>query len=188
MTLATDYLLGGVTAWLAVLLFRRREKSVRWWAVAFTALALGAFLGGTWHGFWQSDALWKLTVLTVGVASFAMVVGSTLAATRSKALIVLAALKLAAYWAWMLFHDEFIFVVIDTGIAFAAVAALHLWRWNGWILAGVGVSVAAALVQASGFALHRHFNHNDLYHVIQVAAMLLLYRGARDLTDSEALR
>jgi hypothetical protein len=35
--------------------------------------------------------------------------------------------------------------------------------------------------------LHRHFNHNDLYHVIQVAAMLLFYRGARRLTDSVAL-
>jgi hypothetical protein len=83
----------------------------------------------------------------------------------------------------MLERDEFIFVVLDSGIAFAAVAALHLWRFNGWILAGVAVSVAAALVQASGLDLHRHFNHNDLYHVIQIGAMCLLYRGARLLTD-----
>jgi hypothetical protein len=72
---------------------------------------------------------------------------------------------------------------IDTAIAFGVVAALHVWRFSGWILAGVAVSVGAALVQASGFALHRHFNHNDLYHVIQIAAMLLLYRGARELRD-----
>jgi hypothetical protein len=79
-------------------------------------------------------------------------------------------------------------VVIDTGIAFAVVLALHLWRFNGWIVAGVALSAAAALVQASGFALHRHFNHNDLYHVIQLAAIVLFYRGARRLTDSVALR
>jgi hypothetical protein len=91
--------------------------------------------------------------------------------------------KLVVYSAWMLRRDEFIFVVLDTGIAFAAVALLHLWKFNGWILAGVAVSVAAALVQASGFALHRHFNYNDLYHVIQIAAMALLYRGARQLRD-----
>jgi hypothetical protein len=66
------------------------------------------------------------------------------------------------------------------------VAALHLWRFNGWILAGVAVCVVAALVQASGFALHRHFNHNDLYHLIQIAAMALLYRGARRLRDATA--
>jgi hypothetical protein len=86
----------------------------------------------------------------------------------------------------MLRRDEFIFVVIDTGIAFAVVAALHLWKWNGLLLGGVAVSVAAALVQASGFAPHPHFNHNDLYHVIQIAAMALLYRGARRLTDAGA--
>jgi hypothetical protein len=77
----------------------------------------------------------------------------------------------------MLFHDEFVWVVADTGSALAIVAALHLWKYDGWMLAGVAVSVAAALVQASGFALHRHFNHNDLYHVIQAGAMLLFYRG-----------
>jgi hypothetical protein len=86
----------------------------------------------------------------------------------------------------MLAHDEFLFVVLDTGLAFAAVALLHLWKLNRWILAGVAVSLAAALVQASGFAPHRHFNHNDLYHVIQIAAMVLLYRGARRLEDASA--
>jgi hypothetical protein len=86
----------------------------------------------------------------------------------------------------MLSHREFVFVIIDTGIAFAAVAALHLWRWNAALLAGVAVSVAAGLVQASRFALHEHFNHNDLYHVIQIAAMALFYRGALRLNDARA--
>ena len=189
MTLITDYVLGGVTAWLAVLLFRNsdRQGSRKAWAVAFAALAAGAFLGGTWHGFVQNDVLWKATVLSVGIASFAMLAGSacaTLSGGARKAVIGFALVKLLAYSAWMLKRDEFIFVVIDTGVAFAAVAALHLWRWNGWIVAGVAVSVAAALVQASGFALHRHFNHNDLYHVIQIAAMVLFYRGARRLKDA----
>jgi hypothetical protein len=47
----------------------------------------------------------------------------------------------------------------------------------------VGVSVLAAGVQASGFTLHRDFNHNDLYHVIQIAAMILFYAGAKGLRD-----
>jgi hypothetical protein len=188
MTLATDYLLAAVTAWLSVLLFRKRQSSSRFWAIAFAALALGAFLGGTWHGFLQANALWKATVLTVGVASFAMVAGSAIATTSGTSrnlLLALAVAKLIVYSVWMLRRDEFIFVVLDTGIAFAAVAALHLWRFNGWILAGVAVSVIAGLVQASGFDLHRHFNHNDLYHVIQIGAMVLLYRGARLLSDWE---
>lgn len=189
VTLATDYLLAGVTAWLCFLLWKQREsqRSRHGWTIAFGALALGAFLGGTWHGLLQSDLLWKATVLAIGVASFAMLAGSAyavLSGAPRTLLLALAGVKLLVYAAVMLVRAEFIFFVIDSGVTFALVAALHLWRFNGWIVAGVAVSLLAALAQASGLALHRHFNHNDLYHVIQVAAMLLFYRGVRRLTDS----
>ena len=42
---------------------------------------------------------------------------------------------------------------------------MALWRWVGhgweggpWVVAGIAVSFVAAGVQASGLALHRHFN------------------------------
>jgi hypothetical protein len=181
-TVVTDYILGAVSAWVAFQLLQKNDPARRCWALAFAALAAGAFLGGTWHGFVRSESLWKATVMTIGVTSFGMVAGSGLS-VGSKLLAILAALKLVIYTGWMLFHDEFLYVVLDTGIALLVVAALHLWRWNGPMLAGVAVSVAAGLVQASGFALHEHFNHNDLYHVIQTAGVLLLYRGARRLTE-----
>lgn len=189
MTLATDYALAAVTAWLCFLLFKKSEgqSARKFWSLAFLALALGAFLGGTWHGFVKNDLLWKATVLSVGVASFGMVAGSafaTLSGGARSGLLWVASLKLILFSVWMLERDDFVFVIVDTGVAFAVVAALHLWRWNGPILAGAAVSVIAAMVQASGFALHPSFNHNDLYHVIQIAAMVLLYRGARRLSDS----
>jgi hypothetical protein len=187
MTVVTDYLLGGVAAWLSLVLFRSAQTSRRLWAVAFAALAAAAFLGGTWHGFLQSNLLWKATTLSAGVASFGMVAGSAYAVFSGplRAFALTAALaKLVVYSVWMLSHDAFLYVVIDTGIAFIVVAALHLWKWNGPILAGVAVSIAGALVQASGFKLHEHFNHNDLYHVIQIAALVLLYRGAKRLQSS----
>lgn len=191
MTMATDYLLGGVTAWLAALLFKgsASQKARTFWAIAFAALAVAAFLGGTWHGVVRNNLLWKATLLAVGAASFAMVVASAIATSSGAArqvIVTMALAKLAVYSAWMLKHNEFIFVVIDTGVAFAVVLGLHLWRFNGWIVTGVAVSVAAALAQASGVALHEHFNHNDLYHVIQIAAMALFYRGARRLSDARA--
>jgi hypothetical protein len=31
--------------------------------------------------------------------------------------------------------------------------------------------------------LHRNFNHNDLYHVVQAAAMVLYYWGVRLAVD-----
>ena len=179
-TVLTDYALAAVSAFLGCKLI----PYSRFWSLAFAALALGALLGGTWHGFWQNDLLWKATTLSVGVASFGMVAGSAEGVTTGKlrgGLITLAGIKLVAYAVWMLYHDDFIWVVADTATALGVVAALHLWKWNPWMLAGVGVSVIAALTQASGLALHPRFNHNDLYHVIQVAAMLLFARGVREL-------
>ncbi len=186
MTMLTDYVLGGVSAYAAIALVRNPQISRKLWALAFAALAAAAFLGGTWHGFLQSSLLWKATTLSAGVASFGMVAGSSCAVFSGplKAFVLTAALaKLVVYSVWMLGHDAFLYVVIDTGIAFIIVAAIHLWKWNGPILAGVAVSIAGAAVQASGFKLHEHFNHNDLYHVIQIAAVVLLYRGARRLAD-----
>jgi hypothetical protein len=177
-TVVTDYVLGAVSIFLSL----RLMDASRFWALAFFALGLGALLGGTWHGFWQDDLLWKATTLSIGVASFGMVVGSAHAVATGKfraGLIAFAVVKLSAYAAWMLYHDDFIWVVADTGSALGLVAVLHVLKWNPWMLAGVAVSVLAGLAQASGLALHEHFNHNDLYHVLQIAAMFLLYRGVR---------
>jgi hypothetical protein len=179
MTLLTDYALAAVSAWLG---FKLTGVS-RFWALAFFALALAALLGGTWHGFWHNDLLWKATTLSVGVASFGMVVGSALAVTRGWALRILigfAIFKFIAFSAWMLVHDDFIWVVADTASALVVVGLLHLWRFNGWMLAGVAVSIVGGVVQASGLALHARFNHNDLYHVIQIAAMLAFYKGLKE--------
>jgi hypothetical protein len=191
MTLATDYLLAAAAAVIGFVVLRTAggQDARRWWGIAFIALALGAALGGTHHGF-RLEALWKPTLLVLGVASAGMVAGSALATAPGMwriALIALAAAKLAVYWTWVWRDDRFIWAVADTGSAFALVALLHLLAWrrpgSRWIVAGVGVSIAAAAVQASGLDLHRNFNHNDLYHVVQLAALLAYYRGVRVLTD-----
>ena len=184
-TVLTDYALAAVSAFLGCKLI----PYSRFWSLAFAALALGALLGGTWHGFRQSDLLWKATTLSVGVASFGMVAGSADGVTAGKlrsGLITFAGVKLIGYAAWMLYHDDFIWVVADTASALLIVGILHAWRFNGWMLAGVAVSVSAGLAQASGLALHAHFNHNDLHHVLQTAAMFLFYRGVRYQKNASA--
>ena len=190
VTLLTDYALGGVSSVLGFLIFKNLARSARLWGVAFLALATGAFLGGTYHGF-RIEGLWKPTVLLVGVASFGMLAGSaycTTAGNVRRALVAIAAVKLALYEAWMLGHDAFIFVVADTASAMLAIAALHLLRLDNpatrWILSGVVVSLVAAGIQAGKLALHEHFNHNDLYHVVQIAAMALYYAGAKRMRDA----
>jgi hypothetical protein len=192
-TMLTDYALAGVTGWLAWRLCRRVESQVSriGWIVAFAALALTALLGGTYHGF--RLPVWKATVFLAGLISFAMVAGSAIATTAGlvrNAILVLAGVKLVLYEAWMRSHDDYVYVIADTGAALAVVAVLQAWSLarrgdaaSRWILAGVGVSLVAAAVQASGFDLHRHLNHNDLYHLIQIAAMGLFYGGVGLMRD-----
>ena len=52
-----------------------------------------------------------------------------------------------------------------------------------WLLSGLGVSVIGLVLLGSGLSLHKHFNHNDLYHCVQAVALYLFFRGAQLLED-----
>lgn len=67
-----------------------------------------------------------------------------------------------------------------------AVVALRLWHHPcaGWLLAGYGVSIMAAFIQMSGLRFFEHFNHNDLYHLVQLIAMTLLFRAGLDFGEA----
>lgn len=200
MTALTDYLLAAVGGWCGARLYRsaRHEADLpqRRWALAFFFIGLGALLGGTSHGFAlylgddAATAIWKATVYAVGVSMwFALagtIAGSGLPDRWRQFLGFINSAGLVLYALWMLYHDDFVYVIADYLAAMLAVALLQgyaLFRHRGesapWIIAGVVVTLLGALVQQSGFAMHRHFNHNDLYHVVQIGGLLLLYRGAR---------
>jgi Family of unknown function (DUF6962) len=75
---------------------------------------------------------------------------------------------------------------IGATIAFlaSAIHAADVHRENGqWIVAGVVIGVAGLAVQFTGFRAHQVWNHNDFFHVIQMVAMYLFFRGARRLKD-----
>ena len=204
MTLVTDYVLGTLAEACAVLLVKHnrtlRQQCVRLWACALIGTALASYLGGTYHGFQHmlsvpvAAVLWTATTLAMGVASFFLLAAAFTAAFSGQDrrwLIGAAALKLAIYAAWMLGHDEFRFVIYDYGSTLAILLLLLMsGRTTGlsghraYIASGILVSIAAAGVQQSGVRLHRHFNHNDLMHVIQMAGVWLLYRGGARLRDA----
>lgn len=50
----------------------------------------------------------------------------------------------------------------------------------GWGIAGVFLSLCAAGVQRLGIGIRRvYLDHNGVYHVIQGAALWMIYKGAR---------
>jgi hypothetical protein len=185
MTLATDYLLTIAAAVFAIRLWRTN----RHWALAFLFTAAGSFFGGTYHGFapvlplLTTIVLWKLTIYSLGLASFFLVLGS------SRNLLLVALVKLIIYMSWMTAHSEFVWVIVDYGIALLIVAVVQLVQRGPstrWVIGSIIVSVIGALVQMSRLTLHEHFNHNDLYHVIQLVALWLLYRGGKLMNPSTA--
>ncbi|MET0554868.1 MAG: hypothetical protein ABW221_17635 [Vicinamibacteria bacterium] len=200
-TFATDLVLSALSLGCAIALGRRaradRSSAAGWLAAALASAGVAALAGALTHGFGPemspaaADALWRATLHAGGLMSFCLIASSAAAALGAPArtaFYVAALVQLVVFSGWVALHPEFRWLVFDYGLAIAASAALHLARLRRgdrpgalWILAGLGVSVAAALLQQSGLVLHAHFNHNDLYHVVQMLGTWLLYRGGRDL-------
>lgn len=173
MGLVTDYALA-VVAW--VLAFRLSRAAAPW-STALFFTGIGAFVAGTYHGIYEHPMTWKAVLYSVGVASFFYLV--EISGPKMRAL---ATAKLFAYLIWMWGHDDFLWVIVDYGSTMLIIAAMHLIRRAPaakWVLASIGVSMAGALVQQMRVTAHPFwFDHNDLYHVIQMVAVWLLYRAA----------
>jgi hypothetical protein len=169
MALVTDGALGLLAWFFAAKLWRPH----RMWALAFLFTGVAAIAGGVYHAYGdRTDVLWKVTVMAVGIASFFLLAGT------HRRLAVLAAVKLVVYLTWMTTHDSFLWVIADYGITLLIVGIVHPAK--RWVWASIAVSVIAALIQQAGLTIHpRWFDHNDLYHVIQMIALWLLYRAAR---------
>ena len=204
-TLVTDLLLSAASLWFAIGLAREsrraRQRSIALWATAIFAGAAAALVGGVYHGFGPglgttaARILWKGTVCLAGVSSLTSLMGSltaTLPARLRRPLIGLVWVKFAAYILWMAGHNEFRYVVYDQLTAMTAILLLHAYDLyartgpaGGYIVMGVVVSLLAAILQQAKVDLHRHFNHNDLFHVVQIGANYLFFRGALLLRDRD---
>jgi hypothetical protein len=205
MTMMTDYVMGALAFVLAMRIVgdaaAGRQLSGRLWAAALVMTAVAAFLGGTYHGFIQwlpgasGRALWKATLLATGIGSACLLAAAVTAATAGalqRALLAVVVVKLLVYVWTIATRDQFALVIADYGTALLAVA-LAAWfiRPSGltpaarWITAGVAVAVLAGAIQRARLAPHVHFNHNDLFHVVQMGSLYLLYRGGLLLRDMQ---
>ncbi len=201
-TVATDYILGVMGLVLGRRLWRSgapHNSSRSLWGAALIALAVAAFAGGTSHGFADrlgdtgDWVLWRITVWSVGVGSrcLAAAMARFAFSTRTARIVVaLFGLQFTIYAVWMLRRDDFGYVILEYVPAMIFVLATAAWLWSrrgwpggSWVAGGIVISFVAAGVQASGLGLHQHFNHNDLYHVIQMVGVCLLYRGGEHLED-----
>ena len=195
-TAVTDALLALAVG--AGVLRLRRSVAPNWrrgvWLSALAAFGVSALLGAAAHGLALDDqvrdAVWQplFALLCLAVALFVVGAaadwrGERLGRTFLPALLVVAA---AVYLAtWLTGGDFRVFLAFEAAgllLAIAGYAGLAAQGrpGAGLVATALAVSLAAGAVQASGpfsIRLGWTFDHNGVYHLVQLVGVGLLIRG-----------
>jgi hypothetical protein len=203
----TDFGLAVECAFMAAWLHSRAPAGspLRGWFVTFfAASSIGALLGGIAHGFLpdiQSTiyrVIWSATLLAIGIAALSSwAIGARLlfSEAAAKQVLVLAALLFAVYVAAVLGLSQSFAVAIiyyAPAVAFLLVSFVltYLRRPRTYLVAGIAGLVlsfmAAAIQQTKTDIVSLGLSHNGLYHLVQAAALLLIFLAARGLMQEAA--
>src|ERR1700674_2019310 len=199
----TDYTLAIEGAIFVIELSRlsARDKDLCFWFVVFFAsIGAASVLGGTVHGFFLAASspgrriLWPATLLAIVATSLAAWnIGAVLLLDQRKAALVgrLAIAQLALFSLVVLFVTSKFYIGIiaylpSTLFLLFAFISTYRRRRNPalcWGVAGLALTLAAAAVQQLRVGIHPvYFNHNALYHVIQGAALGMIFVAARTIS------
>ena len=199
-TAATDLLLSLVAA-AAICYLQRLESPEVWkintWSWAFAFIGLSGILGAIAHGFEMTEVkhrqIWNLLNLGLGLAVSIFVIGVIYD------LWGLANSRRMLPWMMMIAVGFYIITRIYSGIFFvfivyealALLFALAAYSWlalkgllNGSVIMALGIliSILAAGIQANknvSVKLFVEFDHNGVFHIVQIIGMLFLLAGLR---------
>ena len=186
------------------LLFLRRDLPVDselWkiniWSAAIGLIGMAAALGAWAHGLIVSrsvhDRIWRLLNLTLALAVSLFVVGVVYdlwgLAACIKVLPVMLIAGLAFFVATLVFPGIFFVFIIYEGLALilAFIAYIYLTvrgELSGTVFmaAGILISIMAAGIQAIKSITVNiiwQFDHNGVYHIVQIIGLVLLMTGLR---------
>ncbi|HKI61771.1 MAG TPA: hypothetical protein VKA31_05710 [Mariprofundaceae bacterium] len=184
----SDVLVGMLALWLGSRVARHcRSKSLHGALhIVFYAAAAGAWLGAIWHGFYASDqgalsvALWRLTMLSVGVTAYGFALfGTGLLVSKQQAWLWLFRAVLLIYALSLLVSDDFrLAIAIYIPAVLLALAGL-VRRGNPAGAAGLVLVLLASAYQQWGPDLHADWlTHNTVYHLILLPSLMLFWLGA----------
>ena len=199
----TDYVLAIECAVFACLIYYKGEPGRRlrtWFGLFFGSIGLASFAGGTVHGFFLDQGtigyaiLWPATLITIGLTAFAVwAIGANLLFSPkiARRISAVAALEFVAYCLAVLLVTQEFWIAVGTylpAVIFLLIVLLLLYRrtrdrdFRIGIM-GLALTLLAAVIQQAGISLHpAYFNHNALYHVIQAAALFMIFRLSWFLT------
>ncbi len=200
MTMITDYL---ITLQLFIFIFWLRPSLSNLprlsFSLMFLATAIGAFAGGTAHGFTQylgdrHKITWSIAIQSIGFATTFFELGIVLeyfAGVMKNIAILIVIIQLIAYEYWILSKEEVKFsdVIINYGttmvIGLLYFAARYIENKDNdiqYLITAIVFGFVAAGIQQKGFSIHKHFNHNDIYHIIQMFGFYYFYLAAKEFS------
>lgn len=203
----TDFALAMENAVFAFLLSRVEGTNARmrlWFVVFFSAVALGALLGGISHGFapsvWIMDreVTWTATMITIGLAGLGAWMSAAHIRNCERARI---GERIVGWGVFLAFVFVVLFVSQDFKyaiVAYVPATLFLLFSFIGWWkrsrqksaivgASGVLLTFVAAAIQQSTLSLHPIYaNNNVIYHVIQAAALALVYVAAHSAVRRSA--
>ncbi|MDG6778112.1 hypothetical protein QCB44_05280 [Thiomicrorhabdus sp. zzn3] len=198
-TAVTDALLAMAAAFSALYLKRISQAEpfkIKLWFWVFSLLAAASLLGTSAHGFKLTEAqqtlIWSLLYLALDgvIALFMLAVAYEIWGERMARRFIPLAVGLAIMvFLVHLLRSEFIVFIIYEAVGMVLALFGYIWlalskrRSGAWyMVAGVSVSLLAAMVQAGKeftFSFIWPFDHNGVYHVMQMVGVALLWLGLR---------
>jgi hypothetical protein len=205
-TAATDAVLALAAAAAIIVLRRTTPPSFgrAVWQAALAALALASVLGAVAHGLELPAAtrelLWQPLYLALGVTMALFVVGAVRdwrgEAAGRRVLAPMLALAFVFYGITRLTGGSFLAFVVYEAAALLFSLGVYLRLATGparvgaaLMAAALAVSLAAGAVQASDVGPVRlvwDFDHNGVFHLVQLVGLALLLTGLRRLLASTA--
>ena len=160
-------------------------------AGTFLFMGLAGLFGALTHGFGPDISqrnhqfLWRITLVCIGLTTVFMLLGGLTHILPDPSWIHwLPVIGLIIFIAAIFKNDKFktvvLFYVPGMILVLVMMVVSYFTTHNDgalWIIASIVIGFVGAGIQQSGFSLHTHFNHNDIYHVIQMGGMILLYKG-----------
>jgi hypothetical protein len=204
-TAATDALITLVAIGCVARLRERRQRN-RWkvdlWSAGFGLMALSGALGAAAHGFQMSkttnDRIWMPLNLSLGLTVALFVVGAVYdawgEAAARRLLLPMLVIGVAFFGVTRMVPGSFtVFIVYEAVALLFALAVYGRLALGGQLsgaqlmAAGILISIIAAAVQASPLSLRLiwEFDHNGLFHLIQLMGLPVIAAGLRAaLADS----
>lgn len=199
-TAATDIILALIALGVAIYLKNIRQHcpwKATLWIWVFCLISFASLLGALAHGFIMSDQfrsiLWYLIYLSLGLVVALFVVGgvydiySEMAAKRL--LRIMLVIGVVFFLITIIWSDSFIvFIVYEiTALLFALGGYIWLAYKKSFqgayqMSTGILLTVIAAVAQADSSILFDFiwkFDHNGIYHLIQMAGVIFLMLGLR---------